>query len=250
MFHNEKKIHGYQINATDDELGKVESFLFDDESWTIRYLVADTRKWLPGRTVLISPISITAVNHEESHVTVQLSKEQVKDSPNIDSESPVSREQELKLNQYYGWGSYWGGPGVWGANMYPNHLLGEHLVQDSLNTEEEPGESHIRSTSEIENYEIHAEDGGVGHVESFLLDDESWRIRYIIVETKNWQSGKKVLVAPAWITEVKWEEKRVYVSLNQEKVKNAPEYDPDSPISNAFEEKLHNAYGKEFSHNK
>ncbi|HEX7064256.1 MAG TPA: PRC-barrel domain-containing protein [Bacillales bacterium] len=113
MIHNEEMIHGYKINAEDDELGKADAFLFDDENWTIRYLVADTRKWLPGRKVLISPISVKAVNHEEEQVSVNLTKDQVKSSPDIDSDKPVSRQQELELNQFYGWGNYWGGPGIW-----------------------------------------------------------------------------------------------------------------------------------------
>lgn len=243
MIHNEKKIHGYKINATDDELGKTDAFLFDDENWTIRYLVADTRTWLPGKTVLISPISITAVNHEEEQVSVQLTKDQVKDSPDID-ENVVTRKQEQRLNEFYGWGHYWVGPGVWGPAMYQPHLLREDLGRQASETVADLEESHLRTTSEVQNYEIHATDGRIGHVESFLIDDETWKIRYIIVDTKNWLPGKKVLVAPAWINKVKFDEKSVHVAIEKEAVKNAPEYDHDAPISRAYEEKLYNAYGK------
>ncbi|HEX7064731.1 MAG TPA: PRC-barrel domain-containing protein, partial [Bacillales bacterium] len=233
----------YKINAEDDELGKAEAFLFDDENWTIRYLVVDTRKWLPGRKVLISPISVKSVNHEEEQVSVRLTKEQVKESPDIDHEKPVSREQELRLNQFYGWGNYWNGPGIWGPAMYPPHLVEGNFVQPSLETEKDSQESHLRSTSEVQNYEILAKDGGIGHVESFLIDDETWKIRYMIIDTKDRVSGRKVLVAPAWVTDIRWSEQRIYVSFKREKVEKAPAYEPDAPISKAYEEKLYNAYG-------
>ncbi|UOQ95192.1 PRC-barrel domain-containing protein [Halobacillus shinanisalinarum] len=128
--------------------------------------------------------------------------------------------------------------------MYPSELYEENFVEEPQGIGENSEESHIRSTSEVQNYQIHAEDGGIGHVDSFLVDDETWKIRYLIVDTKNWQSGKKVLIAPAWISDVRWSEKRVFVSLDQKKVENAPEYDPDAPISRAYEEKLYSAYGK------
>jgi hypothetical protein len=100
MIHNEKYIEDYKIHATDDELGKVDGFLFDDENWAIRYLVADTRKWLPGRKVLLSPISIQNINHQADHISFGLTKEQVKNSPDIDTDQPVSRAQEARMNQF------------------------------------------------------------------------------------------------------------------------------------------------------
>lgn len=245
MIHNEKKINNYKIHATDDELGKVDAFLFDDESWTVRYLVADTRKWLPGRTVLISPISIKSINHEEEHVSVHLTKDQVKDSPDIDTDKPVSRKEEIHLNQFYGWGNYWGGVGVWGSGMHPPHLLGADPAQPTPEVEEDLENSHLRKTSEIKNYQIQAQDGVIGHVESFLIDDETWNIRYIIVDTKDWGHDKKVLLSPAWINDVRWGGKSVHVSLNKKAIENAPKYDPDTPLSRAYEEKVHKAYNKE-----
>lgn len=242
MIHNEKMIKGYKINAADDELGKTDAFLFDDEDWAIRYLVADTRKWLPGRKVLISPISIEKINHEEEHITVNLTKQQVKESPDIDADQPVSREQEVKMNQFYGWGNYWGTPGLWGPDLYPSELIGQEIAED---VNENPGESRLRKTSEIEGYQIVAEDGEGGEVESFLVDDETWRIRYIIIDTKTWGNGKKVLISPAWITEVSWSEKNIHTAIQKASLDQAPEYDPDQPIDRAYEEKVYNSFRKE-----
>lgn len=245
MIHNEMKIRNYKINATDDELGSVDAFLFDDKDWTIRYLLADTRKWLPGRKVLISPISIKTVNHEEEQVSVQLTKKQVKDSPDIDSDKPVTRTEELKINQFYGWGNYWGALGVWGSSMYPLYLMDETPDQQLLEMEEDLEQSHLRKTSEVQGYDINAKDGKIGHVKSFLIDDETWNIRYIVIDTKSWGHGKDVLIAPAWINEVSWTDKSVHVPFDKESVKDAPEFDPDAPLSRAYEEKLYSFYGKQ-----
>lgn len=244
MIHNVDKIEGYSIHATDDELGKAKAFLFDDEKWTIRYLVADTRKWLPGRKVLISPISFKQINHEEEHISVNLTKQQVKDSPDIDTDRPVSREQEMKMNQFYGWGNYWGAPGIWGpAATYPNELAGQPGAPMDYEAESAE-ESHLRKTSEIEGYQVHASDGDFGHVESFLIDDDQWKIRYLIIDTKTWGSGKKLLISPAWVTEISWAQKRLHVAVDQETIREAPEYDPDEPITKAYEQKLSNLFNR------
>ncbi|HEX7064255.1 MAG TPA: PRC-barrel domain-containing protein [Bacillales bacterium] len=137
-----------------------------------------------------------------------------------------------------------GRPRDLGPAMYPPRLLEESYVPQTIETFEDPKQSHLRSTSEIQDYDIYAKDGNIGHVESFLIDDETWKIRYIIVDTKNWRPGKKVLIAPAWINNVEWREKRVDVSIDKETIERAPEYDPDAPISRAYEEKLYSVYGK------
>lgn len=244
MIHNVKEIHGYRIDAKDDEMGKAEAFLFDDESWTIRYLAVDTHKWLPGRTVLISPGSIETFDYNQENVSVSLTKEQVRSSPEIDTKQPVSRQKEFELHQYYGLNPYWTGPGIWGPGPYPGSLLEADAMEKTRLDDENPEESHLRETSEVRTYKIHALDGEIGHVEDFLIDDQSWQIRYIVADTKNWLPGKKVLLSPHWFSEVSWLEGKVFVDLHKDTIKKAPEYDPLVPVSREFEEELHRVFRK------
>ena len=118
MLNKAKTLKGYTLDSLDGEIGKVKEFYFDDQHWTIRYLVADTGNWLTGRQVLISPYALVAVNKEEQHIAIDLTKKQIEDSPSLDSDKPVSRQFEEAYYGYYGWPMYWGGPYMWGAYPY------------------------------------------------------------------------------------------------------------------------------------
>jgi hypothetical protein len=102
-----KEVTGYNIQTTEDEIGLVEDFILDDESWAIRYMVVNTRKWLPGRKVLIAPAWINSIDWAEKNVKVFLSSEQVKNSPEYDASTPVNREYEMQLYDFYGRPKYW-----------------------------------------------------------------------------------------------------------------------------------------------
>ena len=106
------------------------------------------------------------------------------------------------------------------------------------------GDPHLRSTSEVKGYSIHATDGDIGEVEDFIVDDTTWSIRYLIVDTGNWLPGKKVLLSPGWIKEIKWETSAVYVDIPVNNIKNSPEYDPSQPLSETYENDLFHYYGK------
>lgn len=119
MLRKVKELTGYSLQATDGELGKIKDVFFDDEKWTIRYLVVETGSWLNSRRVLISPYSIAGVNPDDASISVRLTQEQVKNSPNIDTHQPVSRQMEGDFSRYYGLGNYWIGPELWGTGAYP-----------------------------------------------------------------------------------------------------------------------------------
>lgn len=239
-----KDLKGNTIVSTDGDIGKVDDFYFDDEDWTIRYLVADTGNWLVGRKVLLSPIAVGKADFSSGQVNVKLTKKQVEESPSIDTDKPVSRQHEAYYHDYYGYPYYWSGPYLWGSMYYPGLPVDDQQRVDERRAErEEAGDLHLRSAATVAGYHIEATDGDIGHVEDFIVDDESWEIRYMVVDTRNWLPGKKVLVAPRWIDRVSWEESKVYVSLTREAIENAPEYDPDA-LNREYEEKLHDHYGQ------
>lgn len=253
MLRNVEKLIGYHIKAMDGRFGKVDDFLFDDMGWTIRYLVADTGRWLPGRKVLLSPMSIGHLDWDEHEFPVELSKKQIEDSPPIEKDEPVSRRHEERLSAYYNLMPYWVGGIMGGIYVAPTNIgdqsgagVGSDDSKPGISEEsgETPGDPHLRSCHEVMSYRIDAEDGSVGHAEDFIIDVESWIIRYLVVDTKNWRQGQRFLIAVSWIKKVDWGDASISVDMTKEQIENSPKYDPESPIKRKYEDDLHEHYGR------
>jgi len=249
MLRNIKEILGYTLQARDGEIGRCRDFLFDDENWAIRYMVAGTGKWLPGREVLISPISVEKPEWATKRLSVKLDREQIKSAPPLKEHMPVSRHYEKKLSHHYDLPYYWVGTGLWGAHTMPPLLYPDSRGQ--ANAEEEqssdnitPKDSHLRSVKEVTGYKLEAADGGIGNIEDFIMDDQIWRVRYVVVETGGWLPGRKVLVSPSWVDNIDWAGQRVTVDLKTDEVKNSPEYDPSEPVNQKYELRLYDYYGR------
>ena len=243
-----KDLIGFQMKETDGEIGEVEEFYFDDKSWTVRYLIVKTGNWLSGRKVLISPKVLLEPDWENKEFPVNLTKAQIEKSPDIDTEKPVSRQQEEILSSYYPWGIYWGnepeehGAGIFG--MMPSELYESEMAEpENINYEsQQSGDRHLRSTEEVKGYAIHATDGEIGKVVDYIVDDKTWRINFLIVDTGNWLNSRKVLVSTKRIIQVNWENSVVVVNVTTDSVKNSPEYDESQNINEAYEKDLYNHY--------
>ena len=233
---------GYKFDSLDGEIGKIKDFYFDDHHWTIRYLVADTGQWLSFRQVLISPYALLAINKEKRNIAIDLTKKQIEDSPPLDSDKPVSRQFEETYYGHYGWPAYWSGPYMWGSYPYP---VRNREKEAGVAPAQKAWDPHLRSTHYVRGIDIQASDGEIGHVEDFIIDDETWAIRYLIVDTGNWWPGKKVLVSPRWIERVSWPESKVFVNLPRETIKQSPDFTDDSPLTREYETKLHQHYNRE-----
>jgi len=241
MLTKAKTLKGYKLNSLDGEIGKVKEFYFDDQHWAIRYLVVDTGNWLTERQVLISPYALAAVSKEEQHIAIDLTKKQIEDSPSLDSDVPVSKQFEALYYGYYEWPMYWDGPYMWGA--YP-HIVRDRGKWRESTQGEKTWDPHLRSTHEVSSYYIQAADGEIGHVKDFIIDDETWAIRYLIIDTRNWWPGKKVLVSPQWIESVSWGESKIFVNLPRDTIKQSPEYTEESLLTRDYEFGLHGHYNR------
>jgi len=242
MLNKAKTLEGYKLHSLDGEIGKVKEFFFDDKHWTIRYLVGDTGNWLTGKQVLISPYALVAVNKEEQYISIDLTKKQIEESPALNSDQPVSRQFEEAYYGYYGWPMYWGGQGLWG--YYP-YIERDRKKWKEPTKGEKTWDPHLRSTHDVSGHNIQATDGEIGHVEDFIIDDETWAIRYLIIDTKNWWPGKKVLVSPKWIDRVSWSERKAFVNLSREAIKQSPEFMEESLLTRDYESALHRHYNRQ-----
>jgi hypothetical protein len=249
MLMNARDLKGYKLHAKDGDIGSVEDLYFDDEAWAIRHLVAHTGPWLVGRRVLISPMSLGKLEPNRKSVEVDLTKSQIENSPDIDTHKPVSRQHEIAYYDYYGYPYYWHGPDLWGPVPYPGYMVPPRTETGTVASEIEAGkerqkdeDQHLRSTREVTNYYVEATDGDIGHVEDFIIEDQTWAIRYIVIDTKNWWPGKKVVVSPQWIREVNWLDSKIYVDASRGAIRNAPEY--REHLTRDYESRLHEHHGR------
>ncbi len=242
MLNKAKTLKGYRLDSLDGEIGKVREFYFDDRYWAIRYLIADTGNWLTGRQVLISPYALVAVNKEKQHIGVALTKKQIEDSPSLDSDMPVSRQYEESYYGYYGWPTYFGGPYMWGS--YP-YIVRDRDKWGEFTKVEKAWDPNLRSTHDVSGHHIQAADGEIGHVDDFIIDDETWAIRYLLIDTLNWWPGKKVLLSPHWIERISWGESKVFVNLPREIIKQSPEYMDEPLLTRDYEIRLHQHYNRQ-----
>lgn len=242
MLSKARTLKGYKLLSLDGKIGSVEEFYFDDLHWTIRYLVADTGNWLRGRQVLISPHALGGVHEADRNITVNLSKMQIEESPSLQSDKPVSRQFEEAYHGYYGWPFYWSD--VYTPGAYP-YIMREREKSRKSAHRRDVWDPHLRSTRDATGHHLQAEDGEIGHVEDFIIDDETWAIRYLIINTRNWWPGKMVLVPPQWIKRVSWDVSKIFVNLDRETIKQSPEYSEDSLLTRDYEINLHRHYNRQ-----
>jgi hypothetical protein len=237
-----KDLKGYKLHSLDGEIGKVEEFYFDDHHWTIRYLVAETGNWLADRQVLISPHALGVINKQEEYITIELTKKQIEDSPSLGKDKPVSMQFEESYYGYYGYPMYWGGSYMWGASPY---IMRGQVFASKPAHGKRAWNSNLSSTHAVNGYAIQAEDGGIGHVDDFIIDDETWAIRYLVIDTRNWLPGKKVLISPKWISNISWSQSTVFVNLLRDAIRLSPEYTEKSLLNRDYETGLHQHYNRQ-----
>jgi sporulation protein YlmC with PRC-barrel domain len=242
MLYKAKTLSGYTLRSLDGDIGNVKEFYLDDHHWTVRYLVVNTGHWITGRQVLISPYAITAVNKEEQYISINLTKKQIEDSPSLNDDKPISRQFEESYRRYYGMPMYWSGPYLWGAQ--PVIVHDPKMWSESIQGEES-WNPNLRSTSAMSGYDIQSPDGEIGHVEDFVIDDETWTIRYLVIDTKNWLPGKKVLISPQWIECVSWDQSIVFVNLSRNAIKQSPEYSEKALLNRDYEIEIFKHYHRQ-----
>lgn len=256
-------LRGFLVTTSEGEIvASVENFYFDDEKWAIRYLVVETKgdDERAGRKVLVSPAAVSELIRETNVLQLTLKKDEILKSPDIDTEKPVSRQRELEVLTHFEWPRYWSGAQLWGASGYPAPYTPLQLPSgaerddataqtvSSANemdlAQKAHADPHLRSVKEVKSYYIEAADGSLGHVEDFLVEEGTWAIRYIVIDTKNWWPGKSVLISSRWIESVRWSKTKVYVGLSRKAIRSAPEFDATKKLSRDFEARLHKHYRK------
>jgi len=261
MLRSMNSMEHFAIGATDGVIGHVKDFYFDDAAWVVRYLVVEAGDWLNHRKVLISPISVGEPNWADKIFPVSITQTQVKGSPDIDTDKPVSRQHEEGYLRYYDYPYYWGGASLWGGGLFAGALTLENpnygsavddaqavaardaaLANARTHSHDNP---RLRSGNAVMHYKVHATDGDIGRVKGLLVDDMTWAVRYLVVSTSKWWGGHDVLIAPEWIDDINWSEGRFVVELSRQAIKESPAYDSARPLTRELETGTCKHYGRD-----
>jgi len=243
------KVRGYSLLARDGEIGSCEDFLFDDEAWVIRYMVADTHRWLPGQKVLIATAFLDSPDWEAEMIPVKLTREQIKSSPPLDVDAPVSRRYEQAYHEHFALPYYWLQGDLWEGHPDPAGVVKAVSEPESVDVEGSEESTRMRSVEELRGYRIDATDDEFGEVEDFLIDDEIWRIDCVVVATHRWlPGGKLLLLAPEHVESIDWEKRILQVGMEAEQIKEAPEFDPNLPLNSQRENVLYDFQGRPRGH--
>ena len=227
MIQNTKYFYGHKLTAMDGEIGTVKDFYFDDESWVVRYLVADTGSWLSSRKVLLAPHVFGLWDRKKKTLQVNLTRKQIEDSPSIESDRPVSRQHEIEYYSHFGFSPYWVGGGMWGVSGFPvGAPLSREVFKAQLHKHDDDDDDiHLRSTKAVQGYAIQASDGEIGKVTSFRVDDRSWAIQQVAVEAGHWYAGKEILIPVASIDHISYEGSQISVSLTKANIQSTADHE-------------------------
>jgi sporulation protein YlmC with PRC-barrel domain len=236
MLWSTEQLSSLEPLAQDGEIGKVQDLYFDDQHWVVRHVVVRAGGWFNGRDVLISPHAVTGIDPERRHLMVALTRQQMKDSPGVEADKPVSRQLETRTYDFYGYPYYWVGGGLWGAAALP---LGgvpaavpppRETGLPDVAPPDEAADPHLRSSTDVTGYAVEASDGAIGHIEDLLVDERSWQIHNLVIDTRNWLPGRKVLVLPNSIEAIDWNTRQVRLRLTRAAIESSPPYEPDQVL--------------------
>lgn len=248
MLWNASAINDYTIEATDGAIGTISDFLFDDAGWSVPWVVVDTGNWLAGRKVILPTSAFGHPDPDKQAFAVNLTRQQVDASPVIGSEHGLSRQAETSIYDHYGLSPYWSGSylggyrGPFGSTPFP--VAGtEEQNREIADAEHDRYNPSLRSFKLVTGYHVESRDGDIGHVEDFLVEDADWSIHFLVIDTRNWWPGKRVLISPRSVLEIDWQTRMMTLDVDRQKVKDGPAYDPSTVLDKTFEQHLHRHYG-------
>ncbi len=215
-------LDGFSVEELDGAFGTISDFLFEDVTWHVRWAVVATGGWLTGRKHLVHPSAIVRVDQERHALLVRLSKAEVRNSPDILLDEPVSRAIEYGQQHSPGWDPAWGNPryvaGFWGGIgvRVPHSRSNEEKAMSKLlhsNDIKRKGDPHLRSASAIIGCRVRATDGLIGHVAGIILDQSEWVVRMVVVETNRWWPGKRLTVPVSAVSDISWPHQEVRLKM-------------------------------------
>ena len=227
MLQSYKRILKSSLHDKDGTIEHLDDLLFDDKTWIIRYLVVKTGGFLKRERVLISPLGIAQMDWSKQMVKLNLTCKQIEESPSVDTDLPVFRQMEKKYFSYYNWPYYWKDVATWGVSPINSIMLEREIVDSSKRPRRKDAhvDGHLRSCRIVSHYSIEVEGSRTGHVEDFLINEKTWAIKNLIVDTKDWWPDQPIKIVPRSVISVNWFDKCIPLALTPTDIASAKEYD-------------------------
>ena len=231
MLYKSRMLRGWKLDGRDGHLGSIKEFYFDDLYWTIRYVAVETGAWLLGRQIVLSPYALEVVDEETKAVSVDVTKARIAASPLLENRCPISKRFEEAYSAYYGYPKYWSGSFAWG----PRPNLERNKEKWNESPEDPQGwDPQLRGTDDVQGLTVQASDGELGQVDDFVIDDDAWDIRHLIIKTHTWWPGKRALISPRSIDRINWPESVVFVNLTRDEIKSSTAYSSNGLLEDAL----------------
>jgi hypothetical protein len=243
MLRRARETRGYTVLAADGAAGTVAGFLFDEPTWTVRYIVVAADAALARAQVLISPVAVARIDDETRSIVTRVTRNQLARSPAVDPASPVTRSYDVAHARYFGWPPYWEGRERWGASPFPTDISLAPVGNGARARRQEA--MPLRSVAAVEGCAVHARDCHAGSVAEVIVNDETWAIRFVAVAVPASEPPSCLLLSPHWFTAIDWQRRKITVDVPQETLRAAPAYDAQSVITRDYEFCLFTYYGRE-----
>jgi len=215
MLRSFKDLLGFAIRATDGRVGTLSDVYFDDETWLVRYCVIDTGRWLTGRHVLAGSRPLSVLDSTRRELWVRLSRTEVRRSQAAGTDKPVSKQRSAAVMSSL-------------QRLVPRRGPDSSALSSRIAASHD---RHLRSCNAVLGHRLIGSDARIGWVDDYLIDDKSWSVRHLIVDTgDNVSAGPRVLVAPNCIDKISWADAAISVNLTRAAVATAPGYQPAEEI--------------------
>jgi hypothetical protein len=239
------ELRGYRVRGTDGEIGRFADLCFPDSEWVVRYAVVEMEDL--GREALLLSTYLGRLNRGTHILSVETRREQVANTPPLDRSQPITRQEEKELHALYGWPIYWWEQehditpigGLWEEERVPEQTE-ESEAEAQAETEIEPeGPQLLFAGDLVEVYGIQAEGGEAGTLQDLIVDDETWMIPYLVVNTPE---AQRVLLATDYVETIDLGTRDLYVSLPRDAIAGGPVISATEPITPALEQSLREYY--------
>lgn len=246
-----RDLERFEVYASDGVVGTVRDVLFDDRTRAARYVVVDTGQWLRSHPVLLVPDVVETVTIRDRIVRLGVDRERVEKSPTVATDPPVSRHAEDAVRAYFGLPPLAAEPpgrhvGTWGEPVAEPtaEAAAQASGAGSPVRERAAHDPHLRSARELMGYGVEGIDGHIGTVDDLLFDaDGEWSLRFFVVDTGGWLTGKRRLVAADWVTSVSYPARHVRAKVGKARVAEAPDFETSEEVDHGAERWLYEHYG-------
>lgn len=204
MIRRVRDLEGLTLTAIDGHAGRIKDVYFDDQTWQVRYLVADTSPWPTGIHVAIPPDHVEEIDVNLNRVALDLTRLEIERNPVLESEMPVAAQLRAAGPASLMQPMYWG------------------FAPGGTRTREELHDSHLRSARHVTGFRVQATDGQLGHVIDLLVNDEDWTIPYLMTDTTHWRVGRPRLVSTGCVERIEVAAPQVLTRLSREEIESAP----------------------------